>query len=56
LRYLLARRDVRIPSESRLIELLRQILTAGPDRHPRVRFGDWDIVRSRGRIDLERPS
>ncbi|MDP2824577.1 MAG: tRNA lysidine(34) synthetase TilS [Sulfuritalea sp.] len=53
LRYLLARRGVRIPSEARLIELLRQLLAAGPDRHPRVRFGDWDIVRRRGRIELE---
>jgi tRNA(Ile)-lysidine synthase len=53
LRYLLARRDVRIPSEPRLIELLRQILAAGPDRHPRVRFGNWEIVRRQGLIELE---
>jgi len=53
LRYLLARRGVRIPSEARLIELLRQLLAAGADRHPRVRFGDWDIVRRRGLIELE---
>lgn len=54
LRFLLARRKVRIPSESRLKELLRQLLAAGVDRHPRIRFGDWDIVRRRGQIDLER--
>ncbi len=54
LRYLLARRNVRIPSESRLIELLRQLLAAAADRHPRVRFGDWDILRRRGQIELER--
>jgi tRNA(Ile)-lysidine synthase len=54
LRYLLARREVRIPSELRLTELLRQILAAAPDRHPRARFGDWDIVRRRGQVDLER--
>ena len=54
LRYLLARRNVRIPSESRLIELLRQLLTAAADRHPRVRFGDWDILRRHGQIELER--
>lgn len=53
LRYLLARRGVRIPSEARLVELLRQLLAAGADRHPRVRFGDWDIVRRRGLIELE---
>lgn len=54
LRYLLAKQGVRIPSEQRLVELLRQLLEAAPDRHPRVCFGDWDIVRRRGRIELER--
>lgn len=53
LRYLLARNAVRIPSEARLIELLRQLLAAGPDRHPRVHFGATAIVRCRGQIQLE---
>lgn len=56
LRYLLSRRGVNIPSEMRLVEALRQLLDAGLDRHPRVNFGAWDIVRRRGQIDLERPS
>jgi tRNA(Ile)-lysidine synthase len=54
LRYLLARRGIGIPSESRLVEALRQLLAAGHDRHPRQRFGEWDMVRRRGKIDLER--
>lgn len=54
LRHLLARRHVHIPSEQRLTELLRQLLVAGPDRHPRARFGDCDIVRRRGYVELER--
>ncbi|RLJ62888.1 tRNA(Ile)-lysidine synthase [Sulfurisoma sediminicola] len=53
LRYLLARRGIGIPSESRLVEALRQLLAAGHDRHPRQHFGEWDIVRRRGKIDLE---
>jgi len=54
LRYLLARCSVRIPSETRLVEILRQLLSAAPDRHPRVRFGDWDILRRRGMVELVR--
>ncbi|MBU0751133.1 MAG: tRNA lysidine(34) synthetase TilS [Gammaproteobacteria bacterium] len=54
LRYLLARSGVRIPSEIRLVEILRQLLSAAPDRHPRVRFGDWDILRRRGMVELVR--
>jgi tRNA(Ile)-lysidine synthase len=54
LRYLLARRGLWIPSETRLVEALRQLLTAAADRHPRVSLGAWDIVRRRGQIDLER--
>jgi len=53
LRYLLAARKVAIPSEARLHEALRQMLTAAPDRHPRVRLGAWALVRRRGRVDLE---
>jgi tRNA(Ile)-lysidine synthase len=54
LRYLLARRGVGIPGEARLVEALRQLLAAGQDRHPRLNFGEWDMVRRGGKIDLER--
>ncbi|SRR6266581_2424693 len=52
LRYLLANAGVRIPSEQRLSEVLRQLLGAGPDRHPEVHFGDHAIVRRRGEVDV----
>jgi len=45
LRFLLVRHGVRIPSEARLIEALRQILYAGPDRHPAIDFGEWTLTR-----------
>lgn len=54
LRFLLARHGVRIPSEARLAEILRQLLSAAPDRHPSVVFGDWRIFRRRGAVHLER--
>lgn len=53
LRYLLAMRGVRIPSEVRLREALRQMLTAGADRHPRLMLGNFRLVRRRGLIYLE---
>lgn len=55
LRYLLARRNVRIPSEARLKEALRQMLTAGDDRHPLILLGDHQLVRRNGRVYLESP-
>lgn len=54
LRYLLDRQGIQIPGEQRLVEACRQIMTAGPDRHPRVAFGDWHLVRRRGQVDIER--
>lgn len=54
LRYLLARRGVGIPSQARLVEALRQLVAAADDRHPRIAFGAWAMVRRRGRVDLER--
>lgn len=54
LRFMLARHGVRIPSEARLGEILRQLLNAAPDRHPSVVFGDWKIYRRRGAVHLER--
>lgn len=53
LRYLLARREVQIPSEARLRETLRQLLDAAPDRHPTVQFGMHRLCRRRGWIHLE---
>lgn len=53
LRYLLARRQVMIPSEARLTEAVRQMRSAGPDRHPALVLGDWRLLRRRGRLYLE---
>lgn len=55
LRYLLAGQSVGIPSEARLREALRQMLTAGGDRHPVLQLGDRRLVRRRGLIYLEPP-
>lgn len=53
LRYLLARRGVQIPGEARLREALRQMLSAGADRHPRLTLGNFRLLRRRGLIYLE---
>jgi tRNA(Ile)-lysidine synthase len=53
LRYLLAQRQVMIPSEARLNETLRQMREAARDRHPALRFGGHRLVRRRGLIYLE---
>lgn len=53
LRFLLARHGARIPSEARLIEALRQLLEAAPDRHPAILFGEWRLCRRRGMAHLE---
>lgn len=53
LRFLLARRGVRIPSESRLREGLRQMREAAADRHPVMEFGQHRLARRRGWIYLE---
>lgn len=53
LRYLLGRRGAGVPSEERLVEALRQFLTAAPDRHPSVRLGPWRLFRRRGQIELD---
>lgn len=53
LRYLLALRGVQIPSEARLREALRQMLTAGSDRHPALQLGPQCLMRRRGLIYLE---
>jgi len=53
LRFLLSRAGVGIPAEERLAEVLRQCLSAAPDRHPAVVFGDRVMRRRAGRIVLE---
>lgn len=53
LRYLLTQRGVRIPSEVRLREALRQMLAAGIDRHPAVKLGAHRLLRRRGWIFIE---
>ncbi|MDD5176562.1 MAG: tRNA lysidine(34) synthetase TilS [Sterolibacterium sp.] len=53
LRFLLARHKVKIPSEDRLIEAVRQLLEAMPDRHPAIVFGHWQLCRRRGEVHLE---
>jgi len=53
LRFLLNKRGVRIPSESRLREGFRQMLEAAADRHPAMEFGPHRLVRQRGRIYLD---
>jgi len=52
LRFLLTRHGVRIPSEERLVEALRQLCDARPDRHPAVAFGDKQLRRMRGEVHL----
>jgi tRNA(Ile)-lysidine synthase len=53
LRYLLSQAGVGIPSEERLIEALRQCLSAAPDRHPAIAFGNWVLRRRAGRVFLD---
>lgn len=54
LRYLLYRRHIGIPSEERFGEFVRQVRTAGPDRHPSVVFGAWRLFRAGSEIRIER--
>lgn len=53
LRFLLAKQGVQIPSEQRLVELLRQLKEAKPDRWPTATFGSFRISRRRGSVILE---
>ncbi len=53
LRFLLAKHGVRIPSELRLTEFLRQLKEAGPDRHPTAVFGAHRLSRRSGRVCLD---
>jgi len=53
LRFLLAKHGVQIPSEQRLVELLRQLKEAKPDRWPAATFGRFRISRQRGKVNLD---
>lgn len=53
LRFLLALHGVQIPSEQRLVEALRQLRQARPDRHPSVAFGEHRLYRCRGKVHLD---
>lgn len=52
LRFLLGVRQVSIPSEARLSEAVQQLCEAGPDKHPVIRFGSYELVRRRDQVDL----
>lgn len=53
LRYLLARHHVKIPSEARLYEAVRQMCAAAADRHPALVFGSQRLYRRQGWVYLE---
>lgn len=52
LAYLLRTHGVAVTSKRRLTEAMRQLVTAGPDRHPSVRFGEYHLSRRRDIIEL----
>lgn len=56
LRFMLGRYDVQIPSEEKLGEALRQLLTAKPDRHPEISFGEFCLCRKRDKVCLDQRS
>lgn len=53
LRLLLACHGVQVPSEVRLFEATRQLLTAAPDRHPKIVFGNHVLRRVGRAVCLE---
>jgi tRNA(Ile)-lysidine synthase len=54
LRYLLALKSIRIPSDAKLKEALRQMIEATPDRHPCVEFDGWTLLRAKKMLMLHR--
>jgi tRNA(Ile)-lysidine synthase len=52
LRFLLQRQGVRLPSQNRLEEAMRQLIDAASDRHPEIGFGAFCLYRRRGEIFL----
>lgn len=53
MRYLLSRRGIGIPGEDRLGEAVRQFVSAGPDRHPSLVFGNHRLFRQKRAVVLE---
>jgi tRNA(Ile)-lysidine synthase len=53
LRFLLSQYGVGIPSEARIVEAVRQLIDAAPDRHPILQFGHARLVRRKGLVVLE---
>ncbi|MBY0499925.1 MAG: tRNA lysidine(34) synthetase TilS [Nitrosomonas sp.] len=50
LRYNLAQRDITLPSTVKLETILHQIMSAGPDSHPCISFGNTEIRCHKGSI------
>lgn len=55
LRYLLAGNKLQSPDATSLAEFIRQLHTAGPDRHPRLRIGPASIELRRHQLHLIYP-
>lgn len=53
LRYVLCSSGLGIPSEGRLVEAVRQIVTASSDRHPVVQLGRVRLVKRRDVVTIE---
>ena len=53
LRYLLTMRDLQAPSSKRLKEVLRQFITAAPDRHPCLDLPSYRLFRRKGWVEIE---
>lgn len=53
LRYLLTMRDLQAPASKRIDELLRQLITAAPDRHPCLDLPTYRLFRRKGWVEIE---
>lgn len=54
LRAVLAWNNVQVPNERRLREFVRQLRTAGVDRHPRLDLGSYSLWCQAGRLNFSR--
>ena len=54
LRAVLAWNDVQVPNERRLREFVRQLRTAGADRHPRLDLGSYSLWCQAGQLNFSR--
>ena len=55
LRWFLRREGIRAPSEAQLADMLRQLVDAAADARTRIRLGDAEIGRHRGRVAVHAP-